>query len=155
MSTTTDLQAYLDERQRESLAFIAAFERLAPEARSGEVIGGWSAREMAAHVAFWNEAAVPVIRHLWRGQEIPMPWEFGSGPFNEPGWPSADVHNAREAAWARGVSDAEVLERLRSAHDALAAELETVNAEEFEVRRGYYGELIEHLREHRAELGGA
>jgi hypothetical protein len=110
---------------------------------------------MIAHVAFWEEAAVPVIRFMLRGKPMPASWEFGSGTFHEQSWPTADVHNAREAAWARARTDAEVLDRWEAAHAALMEELATVTGDEASRHARYFAELAEHLDDHLPELEAA
>jgi hypothetical protein len=111
---------------------------------------------MLAHVAFWEEAGVPVILYMNRGKAIPDPWQFGSGPFYQAehpgGWPAADVHNAREAAWGRGQTVEAVLARLDRAHASLLEALATVTDDEAARDASYLGEIAAHLREHRAEL---
>jgi Mycothiol maleylpyruvate isomerase N-terminal domain len=78
---------------------------------------GWTAKEMLGHLAFWEEATEPVITAMFRSQQLPAGWVFGSGYVSEDGdWPTAEVHNAREAAWARGQAATTVLARLDSAH---------------------------------------
>lgn len=83
---------------------------------------GWTAKEMLAHVAFWDEAVVPVVVTMLRGQQLPPGSSFGSGDFGLAGdeWPVRDVHNAREAVWARSRPAAEVLERADRAYPARA-----------------------------------
>jgi hypothetical protein len=45
-------------------------------------------------------------------------------------WPKDEVHCAREAAWARSVSDGEVLTRLDRAHERAVAAVATLTADE-------------------------
>ena len=63
---------------------------------------------------------------------MPEAHVFGSGfdTSTVDGWPEADVHNAREAAWARGVPAAEVLRRLDAAHADALEVLGSLTAEE-------------------------
>lgn len=115
---------------------------------------GWSAKEMVAHVAFWDEAVVPVVVTMFRGEVLPPGWEFGSGDLGlvDDQWPSADVHNAREAAWARSRSSAEVVERCDRAHRQLGALLATVTDDEVAEHLDYFGNLGSHYEEHLAEI---
>jgi hypothetical protein len=115
---------------------------------------GWTAKEMLAHVAFWEEAAVPVIAYMLRGKAIPLPWRFESFTFAGPEWPPFEVHNQREAAWGREHTAAEVLARWDLAHAALLDALRRVSGAEAEEHRGYFAELSGHLREHLGELRG-
>ena len=112
---------------------------------------GWTAKEMVAHVAFWKEASVGVVHNLFRGEPDPAV-AFGSG--YEPGdeWPVADVHNAREAAWARTQDAAAVVERLDRAHRLQCEALATVTDDERAAHAEYFDVLGDHEREHLAEL---
>jgi hypothetical protein len=72
---------------------------------------------MLGHLAFWEEAMEPVVTTMFRGDQLPAGWVFGSGYVTDDGdWPIADVHNAREAAWASGQTATTVLARLDAAH---------------------------------------
>ena len=79
-------------------------------------VAGWTAKEMLAHIAFWDEAIEPVLGWVLEGENPPTS-NFGSGyvPGDED-WPHPDVHNAREAEWARSRTVADVLARLDEAH---------------------------------------
>ena len=115
---------------------------------------GWMAKEMLAHVAFWDEAVVPVVMTMFRGEPLPAGWSFGSGDLGlgEGAWPQRDVHNAREAAWARMRSPAEVVERCDRAHRQLVDLLATVSDEEVVEHLGYFEGLGSHYGEHLSEL---
>ena len=115
---------------------------------------GWTAKEMLAHVAFWDEAVVPVVVTMFRGEELPDGWAFGSGDLGlvKGNWPDADVHNAREATWARGRSATEVIERCDRAHSQLVALLATVTDDEFVSHLDYFLDLGSHYAEHLQEL---
>ena len=115
--------------------------------------GGWTLKEMLAHVAFWNEAAVFVISYMLRDEAPPADWTFGSGYTHEAEWPRADVHNAREAAWGRSHGIDEVLERWERAYARLAAVLQTVTDAEESEHAAYFQEVGAHLREHTALIG--
>lgn len=109
---------------------------------------------MLAHVAFWDEAAVPVITYMLRGQPVPEGWRFGSGYVSTAEWPAADAHNTREAGWAREQPPAAVLERLDAAHAAKVQALATVTDGEVAANARYFGDLPKHYEEHLAELEG-
>jgi hypothetical protein len=115
---------------------------------------GWTAKEMLAHVAFWDEAVVPVVVTMLRGETLPAGWSFGSGDLGLAGgvWPPADVHNAREAAWARTRSPAEVVDRCESAHRQLVDLLATVTDDEVHQHLGYFQGLGSHYGEHLGDL---
>jgi hypothetical protein len=68
-------------------------------------------------------------------------------------WPDADVHNAREAAWARDQSNDAVVERADQAYDAVRTFLASVTDDEADAHAAYFAEIANHLDEHRtAEL---
>jgi hypothetical protein len=115
---------------------------------------GWTAKEMLAHVAFWDEAVVPVVVTMFRGEELPAGWSFGSGDLGLAGgaWPAPDVHNAREAAWARARTPAEVLARADGAHAGLVALIGSLSDDEVAARPDYFEDLGSHYREHLEEL---
>jgi hypothetical protein len=118
----------------------------------GLPVSGWALKEMLGHVAFWEEAAVPVILHMLRGTAIPGGWRFGSGYVPAGEWPAADVHNAREAAWAADQPIQTVLLRWDEAHSGLLGVLATVTEDEAVRHSDYFGGLSAHLREHAAGL---
>ena len=122
------------------------------EAFERDIGGGRNAREMLAHVAFWDEAVVPVLTYMLRGEEIPDLEFFGSGYRPGATWPSDDVHNAREAEWARSHSAEDVKQRLTSAHAAMTDAVASITDEEAPQRASYIQEQCDHYREHLAEL---
>jgi hypothetical protein len=118
---------------------------------------GWTAKEMLAHVAFWEEAPIGFVTTAIRGQELSdapdAPWRFGSGYVPEGGWPRADVHNAREAEWARSQSGEAVMARWDRAHANLVAFLATVSEEEARKHASYFfDEIPRHYGVHLPEL---
>ncbi len=118
-----------------------------------ETSSGWTVKELIAHLAFWDEAVEGFVTTVLRQEPLAEGFEFGSG--YEPGaeWPSADVHNAREAAWAREQSAADVLARWERAHDRLVRFLETVTDEEATEHADYFRSHIpDHFNEHLDEL---
>jgi hypothetical protein len=117
---------------------------------------GWTARELVAHLSFWDEAVLGVVVGMFRREALPDDWRFGSGylPDDGQGWPSADEHNAREAAWARARTGPEVLARFPRAHDQLVAILSTVTEQEASDHADYFHRLGLHYVEHQPELDG-
>lgn len=112
---------------------------------------GWLAREMLAHVAFWLETVPPFVSGAFRGDPSAFQVTFPSGYVaGNDDWPSAQVHNEREAAWARTQSDDAVLARADAAFTEMRRFLETVTEEELAQHRRYFDEIVEHLDEHRA-----
>lgn len=115
---------------------------------------------MIGHLAFWFEAAEAVIVAMFRGQELGADFAFGSGyvPDHDAPWPIADVHNAREAAWATARPAAEVVARLDAGHGRFAGLLDSLSPAEVADQRyrDYvrdFCELDAHLRELTALLG--
>jgi hypothetical protein len=144
-----DIRARVDAAWRPFRSAMAAMGEGLDQPRPG----GWTAKEMLAHVAFWDEAVVPVVVTMFRGEALPSGWAFGSGDLGlGGGWPEADVHNAREAAWARGRPAAEVVARCDRAHAQLVALLETLTDDEVAAHLGYFSDLGRHYEEHLADL---
>lgn len=115
---------------------------------------GWSVKEMLAHVAFWDEAVLGVVLGMFRHEPLPEGWTFGSGylPAAGEAWAPTEVHNAREAAWARTRSGADVLARLDCAHEQLVALLATITDQEVLEHGDYFHRLPLHYAEHHPEL---
>ncbi len=150
-ASACDIQAQVNAAWSPFRAAVAALG----DALDHPTSGGWTAKEMVAHIAFWDEAVVPVVVTMFRGEELPANWAFGSGDLGlaEGTWPEADVHNAREARWARGRSSAEVIERCDRAHGQLVALLATLADDEVMHHLGYFANLGNHYVEHLQELG--
>jgi hypothetical protein len=120
---------------------------------------GRTVKEVLAHIAFWEEAAVGFVRTVIRGENIPEgEWYGGSDLMLKEGdpWPRADVHNAREAKWAQSQSNEAVLKRMERARTQLIELLQTVTPEEAE---GLVGEFYrdgedrsKHFEEHMPEI---
>ena len=160
-------QHLLDRIQAARRPFREAVERLGPEGLERRTSAGWTVKEMVAHVAFWDECALPVVGGMFRGDQHWLAvgrqtldkWyggdDLGIGPADP--WPKADVHNAREAAWARGKSANEVLARWDSAHERVLALVGTLAEAEAQDERfvAYFEEKCRHHAEHLAELEGA
>ena len=129
-----------------------AVKALDPRQLTAPLPSGWIAAEMLAHVAFWDEAVVPVVTTMFRGGALPQGWAFGSGYEPAGAWPPPEVHNAREAAWARTIALKTVLARLASAHAQLEDLLVTVTDAEGLAKAGYFDGISAHYREHLPEL---
>ena len=138
--------------------FRTAVSALSPEEFEQRTPSGWTVKEMVAHVAFWEETVAPFIEGMLRDRGWPAieDWYGGAGLDAAQEWPEADVHNAREAAWARGRSVAEVLQRLDRAHIALLKAVDGLTTDELADQRfvqhvsaetfGHYPEHLEELR---------
>lgn len=114
---------------------------------------GWTRKELAAHAAFWLETVPPFVTGAFRGDESAFSLVFPSGydTATDEVWPEADVHNAREAEWARTQPGDAVLARLDAAYEASAAFLETVTDDEATTHAEYFADIARHLDEHRTE----
>jgi hypothetical protein len=115
----------------------ASWHRLRPALKAGHLdsrlADGRTVKETLAGVAFWNETVAPVFAWM-RGQPEPpaSQWYGGAdlGIGDGQPWPNDQVHQARDAAWARSVSDSEVLTRLDRAHEHAVAAVATLTAGE-------------------------
>ena len=132
--------------------FMSAVERLGENGLERPTTAGWTAKEMLAHIAFWDEAVEGAVTMLFRQAALPKGWSFGSGYTSEAEWPQDFVHNAREAEWARGQPAGAVLSRLASAHQRLLTFMETVTDDEVAAHPEYFPELAKHYDEHLPEL---
>ena len=142
----------LDRIEAAWALFRAAVDTLGVTGLETRLRQGWTAKELVAHVAFWDEAVEGAVTGLFRHQELPRGWSFGSGYAPDGEWPHFEVHNAREAAWARSQTAEAVLERSATAHTRMVAFLTTVTDGELAAHADYFGSLGEHHREHLAEL---
>src|SRR5687767_4903244 len=101
MTRDNDVARTLEEA---GIRFRKEIDRIGPEGLDRPTPAGWSAKEMLGHMGFWAEATEAVVEGMFRGKQLPEGWAFGSGYMHgeEDGpWPVSDVHNAREAEWAR------------------------------------------------------
>lgn len=130
-----------------------AVDAIAPDGLERPTSSGWTARECIAHIAFWDEAAWGFITLTYFNEPLPEGWAFGSGwlPGDEP-WPHFQVHNTREAAWARGQSDEAVLARLEAGHEQLLTILPRLTDELVTNNRAHLDEVVRHYHNHRSEL---
>lgn len=117
---------------------------------------GWTAKEMVGHLGFWLEATEGVIVGMFRGEPLRDDFAFASGYVPDPDapWPIADVHNAREASWARSRSAAEVVARLDARHAVFRSLLESLRADELtdDRYRNYVGQVCTEFDAHLEEL---
>ena len=139
--------------------FRAAVERLGPDELERVTPAGWTAKEMLAHIAFWEETVTPVIVGRLRGgpDDAFEGWYGGDelGLTRNGPWPVSEVHNAREAAWARSRGATDVLARLDRAHRRLVELVTSLSEREWNDHR--YSDKIanatwRHYAEHLPEL---
>ena len=145
-------QRMLDRIEAVWAAFRVAVDKLGDSGLESQLRQGWTAKELVAHVAFWDEAVEGAVTGLFRHQDLPPGWSFGSGYVPGGEWPHFEVHNAREAAWARNQTAATVLERSEAAHRRMITFLRTTTDDELSAHADYFDSLGEHHREHLAEL---
>jgi hypothetical protein len=145
-----EVRALIDVRWQR---FRAAIGRLSANRLAEPTSPGWTARESTAHIAFWDEAAYGFMLLTYFNEPLPDGWTFGSGwlPGDEP-WPHFEIHNAREAEWARQHTDQEVLERLDRAHHQLLALLPRLTPELVQEKREHLAEISQHYVAHLPEL---
>lgn len=145
----------VEEIEAAYVPFREAVARLGAGGLERPTPSGWTAKEMVAHVAFWQEAVRPVVTTMLRDGSPPEGgFSFGSGYVPAGDWPGADVHNAREAAWAREQPADVVLDRLDRAHADLLAVAASVTDDERLAHASYFAGVVDHFREHLAELEG-
>ena len=122
----------VQQEHRSWSRFRDAVDRLTPALCESPTTAGWTAKEMIGHLAFWCEAAEGVVVAMFRGEPMRADFAFASGYIPDPDapWPHVDVHNAREAAWARPRPAAEVVARLDAAHARLVVLLESLRPDE-------------------------
>jgi uncharacterized protein (TIGR03083 family) len=136
--------------------FRETVSRLTPVQLESPTATGWTAKEMLGHLAFWAEATEGVIVGMFRGEPLRPDFAFGSGyePDENAPWPIADVHNAREAAWATPRPADEVIARLDAGHDRYVELLKSLTPDELADPRfqGYVDDVCVELDAHRDEL---
>jgi hypothetical protein len=140
--------------------FRAAAAALADEDFDEVTPSGWTIKEMLAHVAFWEETVAPFVDGMLRGGDWPdqADWHGGGGFDRTSGWPPAEVHNAREAAWARARPAADVVARWDRAHArclALVRDLSDAEAADARFAEAVQAQTYGHYPEHVAELRAA
>src|SRR3954453_6073038 len=93
---------------------------------------------------------------MLRGQPLRENFAFGSGYVPDPGapWPIADVHNAREAAWATPRPPSQVIARLDAGNARFVELLESLTPEEIEDKRyrKYVADTCTEFEAHLKEL---
>lgn len=148
-----EVRAIIDARWK---PLHAAIQRLSLGKLEAPTTPGWTAMESVAHVAFWDEAAYGFMLLTYFNEPLPEGWTFGSGwlPGDEP-WPHFEVHNAREAAWAREQTAETVMERMERAHEQLLGLLPRLTPALAEANAGHLAEISQHYVAHLAELENA
>jgi hypothetical protein len=149
--TSESARRILERIEAEWRPLREAADRLGPVRLEQRTPAGWTAKEMLAHIAFWDEAGVTSML-MFRNPQLPEGWRFGSGYVPEDPWPRADAHNAREAAWARPLPATQVRARLDVAHEQCLVLLSTVTDLEAVAHADYFNRRPDHYQEHLPEL---
>ncbi|MGE3074382.1 MAG: DinB family protein [Dehalococcoidia bacterium] len=136
--------------------FHAAVQRLKPQDFESATSASWTVKELLGHIAFWDEAVFGFVTSVLRQRELSADWSFGSGfrPAEDGTWPHFDVHNAREAAWARTQPADTVRSRLKTAHRMMVDSVASATEDEYLIQRDYYEGLGSHYLDHLPELEG-
>ena len=153
---TTKADVFADQVDAAWLALRQEVDRLDPTDFDARTPAGWTVKEMLGHIAFWAETVESVIVGMLREEPISEADWYGGDDLAVSGpWPPADVHNAREAAWARKHSVREVLGRMDAAHRRAVMVAGGLDDEEMADER-FTGKVraatIDHYQEHLAEL---
>ena len=125
---------------------------------------GWTVKELVAHIAFWEETVSAVMSFFLGTPELKeSDWYGGDELGVPPGapWPATDVHNEREARWARHRPGSEAVERWDRAHEKLIALVSSLTDEQLEepgvidrIAAESYRHYPDHLRALRPQAAG-
>jgi hypothetical protein len=148
----TDGLSFLEDEREAWLPF-EAIGALSDEdfVRPVEAAHGWSARDLAIHLAYWQERALEVAREL-AVSDHSAAWERGEQDWEEKG----DAINAEVQAAAVGLTDAQVRARLTDVPGELRGYLtvvpETRWVKNATFREFFIGETLDHYADHEADL---
>lgn len=148
----TDGLSFLEDEREAWLPF-EAIGALSDEdfVRPVEVAHGWSARDLAIHLAYWQEHALEVAREL-AVSDHSSAWERGERDWEEKG----DAINAEVQAAAVGLTDAQVRARLTDVPGELRGYLtvvpETRWVKNATFREFFIAETLDHYADHEADL---
>lgn len=135
--------ALLDKLDAAFRHFVAAASQIDPAERErAGMCGTWSAREVVAHVAGWDEEGHGRIRALLAGPAVGVPYDF-------------DATNARFVAARAEMSWDETLAELHTNHAQLTAALAEVSADALTAEPRFVEwveALTNHFCEHAAEF---
>jgi len=153
---TTKADVFADEVDTAWLELRQEVDRLDAQDFEARTPAGWTVKEMLAHVAFWSETVEAVVVGMLREEPISEADWYGGDDLAVTGpWPPANVHNAREAEWARSRSVRDVLARLDAAHRRAVDVAGGLTDREVADER-FTGKVraatIDHYTEHLAEL---
>ena len=135
-----ELLATLD---REFAELLAAVDGLSDEQMTRVWFGGWSLRDILAHIAGWHHEMDDVLARIGRG-ERPVPEGVD--------YSDADAWNARFVDTWRNASPSAVVEELIASKESFVTAARQVPEDRFEEGRAAYRILhntaIDHYREH-------
>jgi uncharacterized damage-inducible protein DinB len=115
------------ERHRAEMArLLRAAARVAPDRRDEPVYRVWSPKDVLAHIAAWDRLLLGAIAELVAGER--------------PRFGRTSVFNKRAVDASRGRSYGQVLDELRSAHEALMRRIEALRDDQWSSGRGRWGD---------------
>ena len=106
------------------------------------VYGTWTAKDVLAHLAAIDLAALNALRQSVKGEDVTWPWDS---------YPDGDSYNAAEVAKRRDWSFAQVRAELDQTHHDLLAELEKL-PDSWDEDESPIGWLPSHDQEHAGAL---
>jgi hypothetical protein len=148
VSTTTRVTSKRDLIAKIEHGYVASravLEALPAERWDEQLPAGWTLKEMAGHLGYWESTVRPYIEALRTG----TPRDSGG---------NADAENAKVAAEVRGLTREEVLGRWAAAHADVLAVADSLNEDELadeRVIKKFDGETYGHYPDHFADLGAA
>ena len=135
--TQAEAVATLDAGQDQLDALLSRLDDAQVEAPATIGDGDWSARDLLAHIAFWEELALEAAVH-WRAGQVPSIETV----FLENG---VDRLNADNQQRSRNLTLVEVRERAAAAHQALRSLVSDLTRSEWTARAPYETERRESL----------
>ncbi len=133
----------LAELDREFETLLKVVDGLTDEQMVRAWYGGWSVRDILAHIVGWHHEMDDALERISRGEK-PAPEGVN--------YDDEDVHNARFVETWAGTSPAAIVEELIASKNLFAAAARLVPEERFEEGRAAYRILLgtgtDHYREH-------
>lgn len=144
--TVQDVLARMDDGWKEFQGHVHGMPGEQLEARLGD--GGWTRKQMLAHITTWHELTVERLAGLISSGEPPE--------FDE----DEDVVNARAARAAEGRTSGEIVQSMHDSFGRLRREVARLSDEQLLDHDGFAAAVIAgnsfgHYREHLADLGVA
>ncbi len=117
--TRASIYDLLEDARRE---LMTAVEGIPPERMTAPVIGDWSAKDILAHIAFWEEIAIPDFQRVAR-DDTPALAHFQPEKL--------DTWNELSMAMRRSFPLAQVLRELHDTRQAMKQQLESLPDDAF------------------------